>query len=199
MSKFGRIELIFDLLMALIEVLNQLFYLVILTLVANGYKILHPKFQCKSYTKNIIITFFILLTSLALRYSNFYMMIIMIVEIIALVVLLKMDISNTITSIDVSAPVDRQYMLSINFKRKYYKVFLWYIYVYWTLEAIVLSLIPFLLLYHEWIFTLLHQILNIVSMSFLFITLNYSMIEQKDGSYLDIVQVPLPFDPNKDP
>lgn len=92
MSKFGRIELIFDLLMVGIEVLIQLFYLVILNLVANGYKILHPKFKWKSSAKNVIITLFILFTSLVMQYSNFYMMIIMIVEIFALVVLLKMDI-----------------------------------------------------------------------------------------------------------
>jgi hypothetical protein len=205
MSKYGQVESFYEIILLAIEAFILLWYLVILNMVANGYKIVHPRFQTKAFCKNTVITIFILCTSLLMQYSNFFLMIFMVVEIVILVLLLKMDIWHNITTLqeEIQAEMDAnshnsRYLSAVAKRIAGYKVFLWYIYIYWSLEAIVQSLRPFLLVYHEWIFTLLHQILILISMSFLFVTLNYSLEISQFSYQEDPPWMPLPFDRRKD-
>lgn len=137
-----------------------------------------------------------------MEYSNFFLMIFMVVEIIILLLLLKMDIFSNILKLrkmldgrENFARHDHEYVSLISNKIKYYKVFMIYLYTYWVMEAIVLSLRPFMALYHQWIFTLLHQILILLSMSFLFLTLNYSIKSVRVDHEDRVVNIPLPFNP----
>ena len=175
-------------------------------MVASGYKIVHLLFQYRRFIKNAVIILFMLLTSLLMSYSNFFLTILMVSEIVILILLLKMDISYTIRSLqemiqglDVNSPQDHDYVKGILFKIKYYKVFMFYVYVYWPMEIIAQSLRPFLALYHQWIFTLLHQILTLISLSFLFITLHFSIKERPNNLDDPCAKIPLPFDPDRDP
>ena len=166
----------------LIEVTSLGIYLVILSMVANGYKIVNNKFSCASFAKYIVIIFFILITSLFLNYVDFFLLFFITSEIIIFVLFLKVDTSICIKRLkeinEMLNPIfveERSYLESNNMKIKFYNVFTYYLLIYWTLEIILLSLRPFLALYHEWIFTLVQQILTLISMSFLFITLTYSI------------------------
>jgi ABC-type amino acid transport system permease subunit len=95
---------------------------------------------------------------------------------------------------------EAEFIKSNNFKIKYYKVFMIYMFVYWSMETIVLSLRPFLALYHEWIFTLAHQFITLVSMTYLFITLSYSVEVRKfERRHEGALVMPLPFHSKHDP
>ena len=97
-------------------------------------------------------------------------------------------------------PEEAEFIKSNEFKVKYYKVFLVYMFVYWSMETIVLSLRPFLALYHEWIFTLSHQLITLISMTYLFITLSYSVEVRKfERRHEGALVMPLPFNPKHDP
>lgn len=206
-SEYGRSWLGFELPLILIETTILLLYLIIISLVAHGYKVVNENLTWAALVKNIVIILIFVVTSLLMQYTNFFLMIFMVVEIIALVLLLKMDINKTISIINeainnVDLNDRRSYIIlaDLRFKRTYFRTFKLYVYIYWTLEGTVQCLRPFLGLYHEWIFTLVHHILTLVSMSFLFITLNYSVKRYDYGREIEpVLNMPLPFDPSRDP
>mmetsp|Transcript_2623 Transcript_2623/g.2215 ORF Transcript_2623/g.2215 Transcript_2623/m.2215 type:complete len:269 (+) Transcript_2623:1012-1818(+) len=143
----------------------------------------------------------ILTTSLFLQYTDFFLIIFIAGEILTLVLFLKMDISFCTQELkDVNVQLnpifieERRYLESNNLKIKYYKVFTIYLICYWSMEVAVLSLRPFLALYHEWIFVLVQQILTLISMSFLFITLTYSIeFENFEGVKDGAIIAPNPY------
>jgi hypothetical protein len=106
----------------------------------------------------------------------------------------------------------QQWVESINCKKKFYSFFKVYIVVYWTIGLIIVSLRPLFLLYHEWIFALVYQSYLVANTTLLFIMLNSSNYKlYRDLSEEDIplardleeqgdrVNIPLPFNKNKNP
>ena len=93
---------------------------------------------------------------------------------------------------------DPDYVKDVKKKIKYYKIFQYYLYVYWVCEAVVLSWKPFLYLYHEWIFSLAHQVVILIGMSLLFITINCTLNYRKRELMVDFAGMPLPFDKERD-
>lgn len=206
LSKYGNDRIVFDLSNLFLEIFIMTMYLTIINMMAQGYQIMSFSFTFKPFIKNVIIGSFILITQLLMTFANFFLMIFMVVEIIILILVLKMDISSNITKLkevlrnqDNFIVRDPDYVSVVEFKIKYYKVFKIYLYVYWGLECLVMFIRPFFVLYHEWIFTLLHQILILISMSFLFITLNYTIRKTEEENVVEVLHFPLPFDPKKDP
>ena len=202
----GKIDQIYDVIFMFIEVLIMGLYLLIINMMAYGYQITTMTVRLSPFLKNIIITGFILLTSMLMRISTIVVMMFMVVEIIALILLLNMDIFTNINRLKsiliIQLEIDqnnKEYICELSSKIKYYRVFMIYLYVYWILEWIVLLIRPFFVLYHEWIFTLIHQILTFISMSFLFITLNYTIKKFEDGQINEPIDFPLPFSSKKDP
>lgn len=96
-SKYGKAWLSYQLTLIFLEAIVLCIYLIIINVVANGYKIVHEQFNWNAFAKNIAIISILVVTSLLMQYTNFFLLIFLVVEIIALVVLLKMDISKTIS------------------------------------------------------------------------------------------------------
>lgn len=206
-SREGEVDSKFDLFVKMLETASFLFYLIIINMVAWGYRIVTLEFKFFKFIKNVFIIFLLMMTTLFMEYSNFFLMIFMAVEIVGLVIILKVDINGCMhqlreSSNNLNPEVDEELeFIQINtFKLRYYRIFTLYLYCYWSMEWVVLSLRPFLELYHEWIFTLCHQILTLISMSYLFITLNYSIEVRKfEREHGGALVMPLPFNPEKDP
>ena len=99
LSRTGKETVIISLMILFFEILTLWYYLIILLIIANGYKIVYDEFRWKSSGKVLILIGFILMTNLLMKYSNFYLMIILLVEIIILVLLLKMDINSNVTKL----------------------------------------------------------------------------------------------------
>lgn len=206
-SKRGEVDYRFDLFVKMLEIAALFFYLVIINMVASGYRIVSLEFKFFKFIKNIFIIFLLVMTSLFMEYSNFFLMIFMAIEIVALVLILKIDINgcmkelrNSNADLNPEIEEERDFIRINTFKIKYYRLFMIYLCWYWALGCILLSLRPFLELYHEWIFTLGHQILNLVSMTYLFITLNYSIeVKKHEIEHGGALVMPLPFNPEKDP
>lgn len=206
-SSRGEVDSKFDFFVKMLETASFLFYLIIINMVGWGYRIVTLEFKFFKFIKNVFIIFLLMMTTLFMEYSNFFLMIFMAVEIVGLVIILKVDINgcihqlrDSIKNLNPEVEEELEFIEINTFKLRYYKIFTLYLYCYWSMEWIVLSLRPFLELYHEWIFTLLHQILTLVSMSYLFITLNYSIEVRKfEREHGGALVMPLPFNPEKDP
>ena len=205
LSNIGYVAEINDIGILAIENASLILYLFIINLIASGYKIVHQNFKLISFAKNLIVIGFFVIFSLLLNFSIVFILIFMLIIIIILIMVIRMDISASIQSLrrlirNESNIVrnDPDYVREIKMKINYFNWFQFYIYVYWILESIVISLRPFFKLYHEWVFTLLHQVLILLGMSFLFITLNYSFKYRNQELIFDLDGIPLPFSKKKD-
>ena len=137
----GKIDQIYDVIFMFIEVLIMGLYLLIINMMAYGYQITTMTVRLSPFLKNIIITGFILLTSMLMRISTIVVMMFMVVEIIALILLLNMDIFTNINRLKsiliIQLEIDqnnKEYICELSSKIKYYRVFMIYLYVYWILE-----------------------------------------------------------------
>lgn len=181
-SNYGRVNGYFETVVNLLEVSTFMIYLVIINLVASGYRIVCESFSWGRFTKNIVVMSFIVVISLFLRYTNFFLLIFVAVGLIVMVIFLRLDIICWVERLkEINRELnpifveERKFIESNTFKMKYYKAFLVYLIIYSIMEVTVLWLRPFLALYHEWIFVLVQQIINLVSMTFLFVTLTFSI------------------------
>lgn len=137
----GKIDEIYDVIFMFIEVLIMGLYLLIINMMAYGYQITRMSVRLSPFSKNIIIMGFILLTSMLMRISTVVVMMFMVVEIIALILLLNMDIFQNINRLKAillsQLEFDREnteYIKELGLKIKYYRIFMIYLYVYWILE-----------------------------------------------------------------
>jgi hypothetical protein len=160
-SKTGEVDYRFNLFVKLLEITAFFFYLIIINMVASGYRIVSDEFKFFKFIKNTFIIFLLVMTSLFMEYSNFFLMIFMGIEIAGLVLILKIDINGCVKelrnanfNLNPEIEEDLDFIRINTFKIRYYRVFMMYLWCYWSMELIVLSLRPFLELYHEWIFTL---------------------------------------------
>jgi len=181
-SWLGKVSIYFEGSLILLEVLIMLVYLIIINLVANGYKIVTDSFSWGRFTKNLVIMLLIVFTSFFVQFQNLFLMIFLVAEVIVMVIFLYVDIKSWISKLtqinEELNPIfveEREARDSNDFKIKYYKSFIIYLIIYFSMEETVLCLRPFLAPYHEWIFALVQQIINLVSMTFLFVTLTYSI------------------------
>ena len=205
LSLYGSSSLFWDYFILSLEVLIPILHISIINLIAIGFKIVHQYFQHLSFVKNVIAIGFYVIILLLLYINLYFVFIFMIIEIIVLLLVLRMDVSASIKSLkrvlinERSIAInDPDYVDEVKCKIWYYKIFQVYLYVYWIWELLTLSLKPFLLLYHEWIFALAYQILILISMSFLFITINYSLGYRRREQIVDFERMPLPFNKKKD-
>ena len=205
LSKHGKISDAADPLLLIFESIILTLYLLIINLYASGYKIVNQYFRFLSFAKNLIAIGFYVIFALILNYQFLFVVIFMLILIVIMILMLRMDISTSIQSLQRVLvnesnilQYDPDYVSEIKKKIKFYKCFRVYIYIYFFFESWLLSTQPFLQLYHDWIFTMMHQIIILVGMSFLFVILSYSFKYRQQELILDINGIPLPFDKNKD-
>lgn len=99
------------------------------------------EFKFFKFIKNVFIIFLLMMTTLFMEYSNFFLMIFMAVEIVGLVIILKVDINGCMhqlreSSNNLNPEVDEELeFIQINtFKLRYYRIFTLYLYCYWSME-----------------------------------------------------------------
>jgi hypothetical protein len=133
-SKRGEVDYRFDLFVKMLEIAALFFYLVIINMVASGYRIVSLEFKFFKFIKNIFIIFLLVMTSLFMEYSNFFLMIFMAIEIVALVLILKIDINgcmkelrNSNADLNPEIEEERDFIRINTFKIKYYRLFMIYL------------------------------------------------------------------------
>ena len=205
LSRRGAVSEAYEIGFIMVESIINGLYLIIISVIAYGYQIVTQRIQWSKFIKNLIISGFILLSYTLISFSNFVVMIMMALEIVGLILFLNRDIIENITKLRKIYAIqmrlhreEDQYISELKSKIKYYRVFMMYLYVYWILEWIVLLARPFLIHTNEWIFTLMSQILTLISMSFLFITINYSIEYIDDDSIIEALNSPDPFNLNEE-
>lgn len=133
-SKSGVVDHRFNLFVKMIEIAAFFSYLIIINMVASGYRIVSLEFKFFKFIKNIFIIFLLVMTSLFMEYSNFFLMIFMAIEIVALVLILKIDINGCVKELrssnaDLNPEIEeeRDFIQINTFKIKYYRVFMLYL------------------------------------------------------------------------
>ncbi|CAI2370146.1 unnamed protein product [Moneuplotes crassus] len=204
-SKNGKVNIYFEGFLNFIEVFSIVMYLIIIHLVGSGYKIISNSFSCYKCAKNIAVMLCIGITSLFLRYTSFILLIFFGTEVIIMVIFLRCDIQSCIRKLkrinSELNPIfveERDIINSNNNMIKYYKCFIVYLLIYSFMEMTIMCLRPFFAIYHEWIFVLAQQAVNLVSMTFLFVTLTYSIKFKKfEGLNDGALVAPNPYFKNK--
>jgi hypothetical protein len=133
-SKSGVVDHRFNLFVKMIEIAAFFSYLIIINMVASGYRIVSLEFKFFKFIKNIFIIFLLVMTSLFMEYSNFFLMIFMAIEIVALVLILKIDINGCVKELrnsnaDLNPEIEeeRDFIRINTFKIKYYRLFMIYL------------------------------------------------------------------------
>ena len=131
----GKIDDAYEIIFLALETLIMGLYLSIINMMAYGYQITTMNVKFNPFLKNILIMGFILLTSMLMKLSRFVVMIFMIVEIIALILLLNMDIFTNISRLKAILTIqlrfdrnNKEYIWILSSKIKYYRIFLWFIF-----------------------------------------------------------------------
>lgn len=181
LSEVGAITDIFQYSVVIKSALMTGLQLIIINLLWYGYKITKPKIQCHSFLKNIILTTFIVISTLIYDYSKgFIIMIVLITLYVILIMLLKMDIKsntreleNELQNLPAFAANDESITSAIKFKKDSFKRYICYLYVILSCKFVVLIFGTFFSLYNAWVYSLLLETWTVMANLYLFTFLNF--------------------------